>query len=66
MSTALKDCDQNETNGFDWICLYRDTFFMPYYPPYMQIGHFMGSETLYCNLNSNMVEGVGCPVHAAR
>ena len=30
------------------------------------IGYFMGRETVYCNLNSNMVEGVGCLVLAAR
>ena len=48
------------------ICLYRDTFFMTYHPSYTRIGHFMGRETVYCNLNSNMVEGVGCPVLAAR
>ena len=33
---------------------------------YTQIGHFMGRETVYCNLNSNMVEGVGSPALAAR
>ena len=33
---------------------------MAYHPPYTQIGHFMGRETVYCNMNSNMVEGVGC------
>ena len=50
--------------GFD--CIYfnkwRDTSFMAYRPSYKQIGHFMGNETVYCNLNSNMAEGVGCPV----
>ena len=34
---------------------------MIYHPSYTQIGHFMGRETVYCNLNSNMVEGVGTP-----
>ena len=38
---------------------------MTYHLPYTQIGHFMGRETVYCNLNSNMVEGAGCPVLAA-
>ena len=41
--------------GFDCVCLYRDTFFMTYHPSYTHIGHFMGRETVYCNLNSNMV-----------
>ena len=39
---------------------------MIYHPSYTQIGHFMGRETVHCNLNSSMVEGVGCPVLAAR
>ena len=51
--------------GFDCIGLYRDTFFMTYHLPYTQIGHFMGRETVYGNLNSNMVEGACCPVLAA-
>ena len=38
---------------------------MIYLPSYTQIGHFMGRETVYCNLN-NMVEGVGWPALAAR
>ena len=38
---------------------------MTYHTSNKQIGHFMGCETVYCNLN-NMVEGVGCPVLAAR
>ena len=54
--------------GFD--CIYfnkwRDTSFMAYRPSYKQIGHFMGHETVYCNLNSNMAEGVGCPVLIAK
>ena len=44
----------------------RDTSFMAYRPSYKQIGHFMGRETGYFNLNSWMVEGVDCPVLAAR
>ena len=43
-----------------------DTFFMAYRPSYKQIGHIMGHETVYCNFNSNMVEGVGCLVLAAK
>ena len=39
---------------------------MTNHPSYTRIGHFMERETVYCNLNSNMVEGVGCPVLAAR
>ena len=39
---------------------------MTYHLPYTQIGQFMGRETVYCNLNSNMVEGAGCPVLAVR
>ena len=39
--------------GFDCICLYRDLFFMTYHPSYAQMGHFMGRETIYCNLNRN-------------
>ena len=39
---------------------------MTYHPSYTQIGHFTGRETVYWNLNSNMVEGVSCPVLAAR
>ena len=39
---------------------------MAYRPSYKQIGHFMGQETVYTNLNSNEVEGVGCPVLAAK
>ena len=39
---------------------------MAHRPPYKQIGHFMGHEAVYYNLNSNMVEGVGCPVPAAK
>ena len=35
---------------------------MTYHPYYTQIGHFMGRETVYCNMNSNMIEGAGCPV----
>ena len=35
---------------------------MTYHPSCTQIGHFMGRETVYCNMNSNMVEGVDCPV----
>ena len=38
---------------------------MTHHPSYTQIGHFMGRETVYCNMN-NMVMGVGCPVLAAR
>ena len=26
---------------------------MTFHPSYMQIGHFVGRETVYCNLNSN-------------
>ena len=37
---------------------------MIYFPPYKQIGHFTGRETVYYNLNSNTVEGVGCAVLA--
>ena len=44
----------------------QDTSFMTYHSSYMQIGHFMGREAVYCNLNRNMVEGVGCPVLVAR
>ena len=51
--------------GLDCICLYRDTSFVTYHPSYTQIGHFMGRETVYCKLNNNMVEGVGCPVLAS-
>ena len=32
---------------------------MTYEPYYKQIGHFIERETVYCNLNGNMVEGVG-------
>ena len=39
---------------------------MTYHTSNKQIGHFMGCETVYCNMNYNMVEGVGCPVLAAR
>ena len=39
---------------------------MTYHPSYTQIGQFTERETVYCNLNNNMVEGVGCPVLAAR
>ena len=39
---------------------------MAYRLSYKQIGNFMGHETVYCNLNSNMVEGVGFPVLAAK
>ena len=40
---------------------------MTYHPSYTQsVGHFMGRETVHCNLNSNMVDGMGCPVLAAR
>ena len=28
--------------------------------------YYMGRETVYCNLSSNMVEGEGCHVLAAR
>ena len=63
---VLKDCDQKVMIGFDCICLCYDTFFMTYHPSYTQIGHFMGRVTVYRNLNSNMVEVVGCPVLAAR
>ena len=52
--------------GFDCICLYRYMLLMTYHPFYTQIGYFMGRETVYCNLNSNKAEGVGCPVLAAR
>ena len=44
----------------------RDMSFMTYQPSYKQIGHYMGRETVYCNLSSNMVEGEGCHVLAAR
>ena len=39
---------------------------MIYHPSYTQQGYFRGRETVYCNLNSNMVDDVGCPVLAAR
>ena len=40
---------------------------MTYHPSYTQIGHFMGRETVYCKLNSNITfEGAGCAVLAAR
>ena len=32
---------------------------MTYHPSYTHIGHFMGREAVYCNMNSNTVEGVG-------
>ena len=35
--------------------------FVTYHPYYKQRGHFMERETVYCDLNGNMVEGVGCP-----
>ena len=40
--------------------------FVTYHPSNKPIGLFIGCETIYCNLNSNMVEDVGCPVLAAR
>ena len=43
----------------------RDTSFVTHHLPYKQIGQLMGRETVYCNLNSNMVEGVGCSVLAS-
>ena len=39
----------------------RDISFVTHHLPYKQIGQLMGRETVYCNLNSNIVEGVGCP-----
>ena len=36
------------------------------HPSYTRIGHNMGRETVYCNVNGNMVDRVGCPVLAAR
>ena len=54
---------------FDFIAFvykWLETSFMAYHPSYKQMGHFMGRETVYCTLNNNMVEGVGCPVLCAR
>ena len=40
--------------------------FVTYHPSNKQLGHFIGREAVYCNLNSNVVvagvEGVGCLV----
>ena len=62
-----KDCDKKEMIGFDCIC-YKgpDMYFVACHLSNKQIGHFTGRETVYCHLNSNIVEGVGCPVLAAR
>ena len=66
-STALKYCDQRDIIGFYCICLYgQNTSFMAYRLSYKQICRFMGRETGYCNLNSWMVEGLCCPIFAAR
>ena len=64
MSTVLKDSDQTEMIAF--VYKVQDMSFVTYHPSNKQISHFMGRETVHCNLNSNMVEGVGCPVLAAR
>ena len=42
------------------------TYCMTYHLSYKEIGHFMGRVAVYCNLNSNMVDDVGCPALAAR
>ena len=42
----------------------RDTSFMTYHPPYKQVPSSCSWGTVHCNLNSNMVLGVGCPVLA--
>ena len=66
-STASKDCDQKEMIAFDCICLSRTIYVLQdINPSKKQIGHFMGRETVYYNLNSNMVEGVDCTGLAAR
>ena len=53
--------------GFDCIVYKRrHTSFMTYFPAYKQTGHFTERETVYCNLNSDMVEGVDCPVLTTR
>ena len=39
---------------------------MTYDSSYKQIGKFIGRETIYCNLNSNIFAGVGSPILAAR
>ena len=40
--------------------------FVTYHPSNKQLGHFIGREAVFCNLNSNVVEagveGVGCLV----
>ena len=57
-----------ERNDWIWLHLFinADASFMTYFSSYKQTGHFTGRETAYCNLNSNMIEGVGCPVLATR
>ena len=44
----------------------QDKSFMTYHQSYKQIGHLMGHATVCCNLNSNMLVGVGCSILAAR
>ena len=58
----------SERNDWIWLHLFyiwRDMSFVTYHPSNKQLGHFIGRETVYCNLNSNVVEGMGCPVLAA-